>query len=397
MMGIISEFQEAVKELVKATTEVGKSMGEGGAAMGKSAGKMGAAAALLEEAAAEARHGAPHASDKHASVAKGRGGGDGGHGGETVLALLEAEAGVGAGTATRGKAQAGATLEAMAEAAEGHATMLRNGMGMDPGAALEKFAKSVVDARHAQMEWGDALVDKAAFQVATAKKANDKCAEAKALANMAKAQEIKYAVRAASFRFLFLCCWLTLCCSLGLTDHFWPQATQDMGRAKNDQASAAEKAKLFAKGVPLEGDRQFKLDVPLGSNEKKFNCIKFDLFGCGCKSLPSYETLSGGDCSDLKNIITKLRENDFKKATAMGFQGEGKNSAEKYGECVLLLASACRCFLLRIDHLRISSPISRHIHTLRQFRQGRREGGYREIVKTPHVCQTSNRAYNFVQ
>lgn len=229
MMGIISEFQEAVKDLVKVTTEVGTAMGEGGAAMGKSAGKMGAAAALIEERA-----------------------------GQRVNAR------------------------------------------MDPGAALEQFAKSVVDARHAQLEWGSALVDKANFQLATAKKANDKCAEAKALAALAKAEEVKY------------------------------MAQQDMGRAKADQASAAEKAAAFAKGVPLEGDRQFKLDIPLGSNEDKFTCIKFDLFGCGCKSLPSYETLSGGDCSDMKNILTEQKKNEFKKSTAAGFQGQGKNSAEMY-------------------------------------------------------------------
>ena len=160
-----------------------------------------------------------------------------------------------------------------------------------------------------------------------------------------------------------------------------------MGRAKNDQASAAEKAKLFAKGVPLEGDRQFKLDVPLGSNEKKFNCIKFDLFGCGCKSLPSYETLSGGDCSDLKNIITKLRENDFKKATAMGFQGEGKNSAEKYGECVSLVKKFAPWFALCDGYLT-------HAHTFvhRQFCKGRRKGGYRKIMivkKTPIIVHRS--------
>lgn len=237
MMGIISEFQEAVKDLVKVTTEVGTAMGEGGAAMGKSAGKMGAAAALIEEQEASGLH---------------------------VRSKLDTSA------------------------------------HMDPGAALEQFAKSVVDARHAQLEWGSALVDKAQFQLATAKKANDKCAEAKALSALAKAEEVKY------------------------------MAQQDMNRAKADQASAAEKAAAFAKGVPLEGDRQFKLDIPLGSNEDKFTCIKFDLFGCGCKSLPSYETLSGGDCSDMKNILTEQKKNEFKKSTAMGFQGEGKNAAELY-------------------------------------------------------------------
>ena len=77
-------------------------------------------------------------------------------------------------------------------------------------------------------------------------------------------------------------------------------------------------------------ERQFKLDIPLGSNEGKFTCIKFDLFGCGCKSLPSYETLSGGDCSDMKNILTEQKKNEFKKSTAAGFQGQGKNSAEKF-------------------------------------------------------------------
>ena len=45
----------------------------------------------------------------------------------------------------------------------------------------------------------------------------------------------------------------------------------------------------------------------------------------------SYETLSGGDCADLKNIITQLRANDWKKATAGGFAGQGKSSAEKMG------------------------------------------------------------------
>ena len=72
------------------------------------------------------------------------------------------------------------------------------------------FSKSVVDARHAQLEWGNALVEKAEFQLATAKKANDKCAEAKALGALAKAEEVKY------------------------------MAQQDMNRAKADQASAAD-------------------------------------------------------------------------------------------------------------------------------------------------------------
>ena len=73
---------------------------------------------------------------------------------------------------------------------------------------------------------------------------------------------------------------------LGGTAQF--QAEQDMGRAKNNMASAAAAAAAFAKGVPLEGDRQFKLDVPLGSNEEKFTCIKFDLFGCElCLKCPS--------------------------------------------------------------------------------------------------------------
>jgi len=126
--------------------------------------------------------------------------------------------------------------------------------------------------------------------------------------------------------FGFFCFFVFL---LGCTAQF--QAEQDMGRAKNNMASAAAAAAAFAKGVPLEGDRQFKLDVPLGSNEEKFTCIKFDLFGCGCKSLPSYETLSGGDCADMKNIILENKANDFKKGSAANFQGQGKGSAEKYG------------------------------------------------------------------
>ena len=106
-------------------------------------------------------------------------------------------------------------------------------------------------------------------------------------------------------------------------------AEQDLQRAKADQESAAERA-ASAGQVPMESDRQFKLDIPLGSNEEKFTCLKFDLFGCGCRSLPSYETLSGGDCADLKNIITQLRVNDFKESQMRGFQGEGKSMAEFY-------------------------------------------------------------------
>ena len=217
-------------------------MGEGGAAMGKGAGQMGAAAAFLEMP-------------------------------ERSTILLEL----------------------------GISQKEQMKMMGDPGAALEQFAKAEVDARHAEMEWGNALVDKADFQVATAEKSKDKCAQAAALVNLAKAKEIQY------------------------------QAEQDMGRAKNNQLAAAASAAAFAKGVPMEGDRQFKLDVPFGTNEEKFTCIKFDLFGCGCKSLPSYETLSGGDCTDMKNILIENKANEWKKGTAANFQGQGKNSAEKYG------------------------------------------------------------------
>ena len=220
-------------------------MGEGGAAMGKGSGEMGAAAAFFEINAVE------HTETSRAAA----------------VTLLE----MGTTQTMRG----------------------------DPGAALEQFAKAEVDARHAQQEWGNAVVDKAQFQVDTAKGAHDKCAEAAALDNLARSKEAQF------------------------------QADADMVRAKGNQASAGEKAAAFAKGVPSDGDRFFKLDVPLGTNEEKFTCIKFDLFGCGCKSLPSYETLSGGDCSDLKNIILQLRANDWKKNTAAGFQGQGKGSAEK--------------------------------------------------------------------
>ena len=86
MMGIISEFQEAVKDLAKRTAEVAKAMAEGGAAMGKSASKMASAAAFLE-------------------------------------------------------------------VSEQNRAQLLQTVAMDPGAALEQFQKSVVDARHAQVEW----------------------------------------------------------------------------------------------------------------------------------------------------------------------------------------------------------------------------------------------------
>lgn len=146
----------------------------------------------------------------------------------------------------------------------------------------------------------NAKVDRAQFQIDVARKEQDHCAEAKGMTKMADAQESLY------------------------------MAKQDLQRAKADQETAKKRAKDAAKGPPLEGDRQFKFDIPLGDNSEKFQCPKFDLFGCGCKSLPSYETLSGGDCADLKNIITQLRENDFKKATAMSFQAEGKGMSEFY-------------------------------------------------------------------
>ena len=216
-----------VKELGKGAADVGKAMGEGGAAMGKGAGQMGSAAALIE------LHGVEHTSTSRTAVS---------------LLDIASEA---TSTTMSSSTITSTTRSTTMTMTQGMTTM----MG-DPGAALEQFAKAEVDARHAQMEWGNALVDKADFQVATAKKSDDKCAKAAALANLAKAKEKQY------------------------------QAGQDMGRAKNNQASAAEKAAAFAKGVPMEGDRFFKLDVPLGSNEEKFTCIKFDLFGCGCKSLP---------------------------------------------------------------------------------------------------------------
>lgn len=133
MMGIITEFQEAIKTLGKDSAAVGKAMGEGGAAMGKGGGQMGAAAAFLEM---------PERS--------------------TILLDIGSE--------------------------------LQLKMMGDPGAALEQFAKADVDARHAQMEWGNALVDKADFQVATAEQSTDKCAQAAALINRGKAKEGKRVV-----------------------------------------------------------------------------------------------------------------------------------------------------------------------------------------------------------
>ena len=220
-----------VKELGKGAADVGKAMGEGGAAMGKGAGQMGSAAALIE------LHGVEHTSTSRTAV--------------SLLDIASEATSTTMSSSTITSTTRSTTMTMTQGMTQGMTTM----MG-DPGAALEQFAKAEVDARHAQMEWGNALVDKADFQVATAKKSDDKCAKAAALANLAKAKEKQY------------------------------QAGQDMGRAKNNQASAAEKAAAFAKGVPMEGDRFFKLDVPLGSNEEKFTCIKFDLFGCGCKSLP---------------------------------------------------------------------------------------------------------------
>lgn len=113
-------------------------------------------------------------------------------------------------------------------------------------------------------------------------------------------------------------------------EHLW-DAKQDMMMAKVEMGVA--KATVEKMGAFLETgssaprpkdswDEHVSFDSDWGTN-REFKCPKFDMFGCGCAEVEGYETLSGGDCSVLKQIMKTRRDCEYAEASAMNCVGAG--------------------------------------------------------------------------
>ena len=99
----------------------------------------------------------------------------------------------------------------------------------------------------------------------------------------------------------------------------------------------AEQADKMKKGASPTEDRTFKFEVPFGDMTAKFECPKLSMFGCGCRTLPGFETLDGPDCKALKAILAAEKKWDQKKVDAENFYnkglGESKQMEAKVKEC----------------------------------------------------------------
>ena len=132
-------------------------------------------------------------------------------------------------------------------------------------------------------------------------------------------------------------------------EHLW-DAKQDMMMAKVEMGVAKATAeKMGALLETGEGDRSsaprpkdawdehISFDSDWGQN-REFKCPKFDLFGCGCAELEGYETLSGGDCITLKQIMKTRRDNEYAEAEAASAvaAGMGKFDQMSQASCIVL-------------------------------------------------------------
>jgi hypothetical protein len=84
-----------------------------------------------------------------------------------------------------------------------------------------------------------------------------------------------------------------------------------------------KQAKKMKEGAKPTKDRTFKFDVPFGDMTGKYECPKLSIFGCGCGSLPGYETLDGPDCKAMKAILAAEKKWDQKKVDAENFYNKG--------------------------------------------------------------------------
>ena len=124
-------------------------------------------------------------------------------------------------------------------------------------------------------------------------------------------------------------------------EHLW-DAKQDMMMAKVEMgvARATAEKSAGATGGPSSRpkdawDEHISFDSDWGQN-REFKCPKFDLFGCGCAELEGYETLSGGDCITLKQIMKTRRDNEYAEAEAASAvaAGMGKFDQMSQASCI---------------------------------------------------------------
>ena len=177
--------------------------------------------------------------------------------------------------------------------------------GLD--AAIQNFGKAVLNGYAAEIQFRQAHVDLEALKLSEAEGAGDVCLAAK----------VKKKLKSAKAKL---------------------QLAQDLQKKKEKlPAELKEQADKMKKGASPTEDRTFKFEVPFGDMTAKFECPKLSMFGCGCRTLPGFETLDGPDCKALKAILAAEKKWDQKKVDAENFYnkglGESKQMEAKVKEC----------------------------------------------------------------
>ena len=136
--------------------------------------------------------------------------------------------------------------------------------GLD--AAIQNFGKAVLNGYAAEIQFRQAHVDLEALKLSEAEGAGDVCLAAK----------VKKKLKSAKAKLQL--------------------AQDDQKKKEKLPAELKEQADKMKKGATPTQDRTFKTEVPFGEMTEKFVCPKLSIFGCGCGTIPGYETLDGPDC-----------------------------------------------------------------------------------------------------
>jgi hypothetical protein len=171
----------------------------------------------------------------------------------------------------------------------------RDGVKLKGGidAAIEYFGKAVLNGYAAEVKFRKSHVDLDNLKVSEAEGAGDGCLAAK-LRKQLKSSKAKLQLAEKHQKE-----------KLGLPDELKKQA------------------KKMKEGANPSKDRTFKFDVPFGDMTGKFECPKLSIFGCGCGSLPGFETLDGPDCKAMKAILAAEKKWEQKKVDAENFYNKG--------------------------------------------------------------------------